>query len=461
MIREAVEILSGWSSLDTWIVITAALAAMACAIPGVFLVVRRQSMMGDALSHTTLPGVVGAFLLAHWLRTSGWLSPETYDATRHGAMFAGALIIGILSAAMTETVQKLGRVEASAALGVVFTTLFAAGLLMIRIAADSVHLDPDCVLYGIVEVVVMDTVGDSNVPRAAVSNLLVLIANVILVVVFFKELRVSAFDPALSTTLGISAQAMHYGLMAVTAATLVSAFETVGSILVIAMLIAPPATAYLVTDRLSTMLALSVAFAALSAVLGHAMAITLPAIIFSRLGLAAVTDASVAGMIAVASGLLFVTALLFGPRYGVLSRLLRQTKLGLRIAAEDVLGFLYRAEEMGQHEAQTVMSPGAGQLLTSVAVRQLLWGGAITGSSSGYQLTDSGRTRARDLVRAHRLWESYMAKHFQLPEDHLHDTAARVEHYLDPALRASLADELQTPDTDPHGREIPEEPSGG
>lgn len=166
MLREAIDILSHWSSLDTWIMLTAALAAMACAIPGVFLVVRRQSMMGDALSHTTLPGVVLAFLISHWLRTAGWLSPEAYDSSRHAVMFAGALVVGVLSAGLTEFVQRLGRVEASAALGVVFTTMFAGGLLLIRMAANSVHIDPDCVLYGIVETVVMDTVGSTNIPRA-------------------------------------------------------------------------------------------------------------------------------------------------------------------------------------------------------------------------------------------------------------------------------------------------------
>ncbi len=458
MIREALDILSGWNELDSWTVATAALAAMACAVPGVFLLVRRQSMMGDALSHTTLPGVVIAFLLAHWFRSAGWLSEEAYDVSRHSVMFAGALIIGVLSAALTETVQKIGKVEASASLGVVFTTLFAAGLLLIRVAADSIHLDPDCVLYGTIETVVMDTVAGTNIPRAAVSNLIVLLVNLLLVTLFFKELRISAFDGALATTLGINSQSMHYGLMAVTAATLVSAFETVGSILVIAMLIVPPATAHLLTDRLSTMLRLSLCFAALSAVLGHAMAITLPPIIFSRVGWTNVSDASVAGMIAVASGLLFATAMLLGPKYGVLSRLVHQTRLGLRIAAEDVLGLLYRAEEQSDRAAPiSVASPTAGRLLTRLALRRLAWAGAIIPTPDGYRLTDSGRLQAEKLVRAHRLWESYMAKHFELPEDHLHQTAAQVEHYLDPALRARLADELETPDLDPHGRTIPAE----
>ncbi len=104
MFSEIQAILSDWGSLDTWIVATAALAAMACALPGNFLVLRRQSMMGDALSHAVLPGIVVAFLFTHWLKTSDWISSETYDLVRHTAMFAGAMVLGVLSALLTEWV---------------------------------------------------------------------------------------------------------------------------------------------------------------------------------------------------------------------------------------------------------------------------------------------------------------------------------------------------------------------
>ena len=463
MITEFTDKLSVWGPLDTWIVITAALAAMACALPGTFLLIRRQSMMGDALSHTTLPGIVLAFLLAQWLRHSGWLSHEAYDTARHAILFTGAIAMGILSAALTEWIQQLGKVESTAALGVVFTTLFACGLLLVRLTADSVHIDPDCVLYGNIETVVMDTVGTTPIPRAAVANGLVLALNLALVTIFFKELRISAFDPALGTTLGVNAQLMHYGLMSVTAGTLVSAFESVGSILVIAMLIAPAATAHLLTDRLSTMISVCLGVAALSAILGHVLAITLPPMIFSRVGFDTVVDASTSGMMAVAAGLLFVTAMLFGPRYGVVSKLIDRLRLRLTIAAEDILGLLYRLEEqhLSCQSATKVRSfaqhMGTGPFWTRLAISRLVWSGQISSTSAGYQLTDTGRQRAGQLVRSHRLWESYLAKHFDLPSDHLHAPAGRVEHYLDPELRDKLAVELDTPQKDPHGRAIPRE----
>lgn len=452
---------AGWNSYDTWTVVTAALAAMACALPGVFLVMRQQSMMGDALAHTTLPGIVVAFLIAHAMQQAGWISSATYDSWRHAAMFIGALLIGILSAVLTEWVQKLGRVEASASLGVVFTTLFAVGLLLIRLKADQVHIDPDCVLYGIIETTVMDTVPNTDIPRAAVVNGSVLLVNLLLVALFFKELRISAFDPAISTAMGINAQAMHYALMAVTAATLVSAFESVGSILVIAMLIAPAATAHLLTDRLDILIAISLAVAALSAFLGHLMAITLPSLVFTPLGYPEVIDTNTAGMMAVAVGGLFTAAALFGPRYGVVSKAIDQSRLARSIIAEDILGLLYRLEEESGASTlafdQLTAMIGSRTWPTYFAVRGLAARGDVATSGSTCQLSDSGRERAKHLVRAHRLWESYMAKHFDLPADHLHESAALVEHFLGAELRGELAAELDDTSEDPHGREIPPE----
>lgn len=453
-----------WGPLDTRIAVTAALAAMACSLPGVFLVLRKQSMTGDALSHTALPGIVIAFLLAQWWNESGWIAPETYAAAKHSILFLGALGIGVATAVLTEWVHKLGRVEASAALGVVFTTLFALGLLLMRAAADSVDLDPDCVLYGTIETVVIDTVGGTGVPRAAVFNGLVLLVNLGLVVLFFKELRLAAFDPALATTLGIHAGTMHYALMAVTAATLVAAFESVGSILVIAMLIVPAATASLLSRRLWLVIVLSLVLAGLSAPLGHVMAITLPPLIFGGLGFPSIVDASTAGMMAVAAGMLFVAAVFFAPGTGVLARAWHQGALTVRIAAEDILGVLYRAEEAGlssspesvQHLLDKALD--FGPLVRRLAFRTLLHEGKLIHDGSAYRLTAAGRDAARTVVRSHRLWEAYVARHFELAGDHVHHSAARAEHYIDSGTRDGIAEELQQPDLDPHGRNIPKEP---
>jgi manganese/zinc/iron transport system permease protein len=339
--------------------------------------------------------------------------------------------------------------------------MFALGLLLVRVAPSGVDLDPDCVFYGTIESSAVSVHG--RPPAPAITNGIMLLINLALVVLFAKELKISTFDPELATTMGINARAMHYGLMAVTAATLVAAFESVGNILVIALLIVPSATAHLLTDRYSRLIAISLVVAALSAFLGHLFAFTLPAMIFPRLGFPNVVDASTAGMMAGTCGMLFLLAVLFGPRHGLFSQILDRVRLSVKIAGDDLLGLLYRIEESNLQEHQVGATDlvarhlGVGWLVSRLAVARLGRHRQITSDASGYHLTDNGRASARKLVRSHRLWESYMAKHFQLPDTHLHESAARVEHYLNPEIRSQLEHELETPAADPHGRDIPQE----
>jgi manganese/zinc/iron transport system permease protein len=436
---------------------------MSCALPGVWLVLRRQSMMGDALSHTALPGIVVAFLLTAAAQGAGWIKPETLLTFEHIVLFIGAVLAGVLTAWLTEWVQKIGNVESSAALGVVFSGLFALGLFLIRYVADDVHLDTDCVLFGrIVEVSLLTfNIGGLHFPRAAVINGALLLCNLALMLAFFKELRISAFDPALATVQGINARAMHYSLMAVTALTVVAAFESVGSILVIGLLVAPGATAQLLTDRLRPMILLSLVFAATAAVLGQWLSLSLPRALLPRLGLEGIDSVSTSGMIAVTTGGLFLLAWLISPRYGLLARAYHSTRLAARIVAEDLLGILYRRSErnagpmpiaeLKQHELHTPL----GHWLSRWTVWRFRSRGLIVTTPDGLTLTEAGNAAAREVVRSHRLWEAYLEKHFELPSDHLHAPAHRAEHYLDEELREVLASELNTPQSDPHGREIP------
>ena len=464
MLSEIVDILNGWSSLDTWTVVTGALAAMACALPGTFLLLRRQSMMGDALSHTVLPGVVVAFVVSQLAQESGMISEGGYDPFLKSVMFGAALVIGIGSAVTTEWIQRMGNVEGNAALGVVFTSFFALGLLLIRLIADSVHIDPDCVLYGNIETVYSDRVGEWQIPRAVFGNAAVLGVNLALCVLFFKELRLVTFDTQLAMAMGIPSGVVHYGLMAVTAATLVIAFESVGSILVIGMLIVPAATASLLTDRLRTMLVLSLVVAGLSALVGHVGAITIPAVIFLRLGYPQVTDASTAGMMAVACGGFFAVAAVFAPRYGLISRWLNRRHVLQRVIDDDVLGFLYRFSERNGEQAGVASE--TLQLELKLEARQVrdslgrLLNGALLEKvgDSTVRLTSDGRLRGASLVRSHRLWETYVATHFDGVDDQqLHRMASDAEHVIDAELRSQIDDELDQPKTDPHGQSIPTE----
>jgi manganese/zinc/iron transport system permease protein len=280
-----------WSELDTWIVITGVLICLACALPGAFLMLNRQSMLGDGISHAVLPGLAIAFLLT--------------DSRDLLPMVAGAVIAGVLTAILTQVAQRFGQVESGAALGVVFCGLFATGLILIRVASDKVDLDADCVLYGSIETAVVDV---GRVPRVALISGGLLLVNALLTVLFYKELRLAAFDPALATTLGFNADALRLGLTLVASVTTVLAFESVGSILVIAMLVVPAAAASLLTHRLHWLLILALGLAGLSAVLGHIAAITLPGWIGAKVGQPGLGATSSAAMMAVVAGVLFLLA---------------------------------------------------------------------------------------------------------------------------------------------------------
>jgi manganese/zinc/iron transport system permease protein len=432
------EIAMTWTSLDTNILLLGVLSAMACALLGNFLVLRRMSMMGDAISHAVLPGLAVAYLIT--------------DSRASWPMFVGAVVVGVLTAVLTQFIHRLGKVDESASMGVVFTALFAIGLILIRRAADAVDLDPDCVLYGDLNFAAYDTVvlGPIEIPRAAVMLGVVLVINLAFVVVLFKELRLASFDPELATTLGFSSSALHYALMTLVAITTVACFEVIGNILVVAMLIVPAAAAYLLTDRLGVMIVLSLIIAVVSAVAGHIGASTVPEAL-------ALPGTSSAGAMAAATGLIFLAAMLFAPRQGVVSKLYHRWALSTRIAGEDLLGTMYRDEERGQTQSALSLRT----LFDRFALRRLLRRGWVQLAAEGHALTPQGRDEARALLRSHRLWETYLADQLPLAPDHTHASAERLEHITDPAMRERLRTDTAMPARDPQGKPIPEERPAG
>ncbi|MFW6374334.1 MAG: iron chelate uptake ABC transporter family permease subunit, partial [Thermodesulfobacteriota bacterium] len=414
-----------WTFIDTWIVVTGALSAMACALPGCYLVLRRMSMMGDAISHTVLPGLAIAFLITG--------SRESLP------MLIGATAVGVLTAYLVQAVHRLSGLDRGASMGVIFTAFFALGLILIRQAADHVDIDPGCVLYGAIELTPLEVnrIFGQEIPRAALTNGAMLLVNILFVLLCFKELRVTAFDPALANTLGIHAETMHYALMTLVAATVVSAFESVGSILVIAMLIVPGAAAYLLTDRLWKMLVLSQIIAALCALLGHIGAITIPTWFGFR-------DTSTAGMMAVAAGFIFLAVFLLAPRYGLLSRFISQTLLSLKITRDDILGFLYRYTELAPKDARPVTATDlVGAMRSKGWVQFALWDlrrrGWIRGSGAAIAPTPRGLSEGRGLIRSHRLWEAYLFHKLGIDADAAHFPAHQLEHFTDEAMQSELA----------------------
>lgn len=287
-----------------WVILTGILAAGSCALVGCFLVLRRMAMLGDAISHAVLPGIAIAFLF------SGSRAPLP--------MLVGAGALGVLTTFLIETLHRRGKLQQDASIGVTFTWLFALGVILISLYAGQVDLDQDCVLYGEIAYVPLDTwitgAGVSLGPRAVWTLGGLFALNLLFVTLGYKELKVTAFDPALATSLGISATIWHYLLMGMVSVTTVGSFESVGAILVVALLIAPASTAYLLTDRLNRMLIYAVAIGSVAAVGGYLLAVWL--------------DGSIAGAIAVVAGGEFLLALLFAPEQGVIPKYMRQRRLG-------------------------------------------------------------------------------------------------------------------------------------
>ncbi len=273
-------------SPDFWIIVTAILAATSCGLIGAFLVLRQNAMLGDAISHSVLPGLVLAFIIT----SSNSVLP----------MLIGATVMGLLTAYLTELLSKSGLLYKDASIGIVFTFLFSVGVILLTLFAGDVHIDQDCVLYGEIAYTPWDRFIYASTdlgPRSVWVLGGVLLANIIFIVSFFKQLKITSFDSEFAESVGISTKKWHYLLMTMVALTVVASFEAVGAILVVAMLIIPGAVAYLLTNNLIKMLFLTAVVGILSALGGFQGAV--------------IFDSSIAGFMAVFGGIIFVIALFY------------------------------------------------------------------------------------------------------------------------------------------------------
>ncbi|PKV52304.1 manganese/zinc/iron transport system permease protein [Aquimarina sp. MAR_2010_214] len=309
------------SSAQIEIQLIASLVAIACAIPGTFLVLRKMALITDAISHSILPGIVIGFFI-----TEDLSSP---------LLIILAAASGVITVVLVEFIQKTGLVKEDTAIGLVFPALFSIGIILIAQNANDVHLDVDAVLLGELAFAPFDRllIGGTDVgPKSLWIIGTILLITLGLLFAFFKELKVSTFDAGLASALGLSPVVMHYGLMTVSSITTVGAFDAVGAILVIALMIAPAATAYLLTNDLKKMLLLSVIFGVSSAIIGYWVAHAL--------------DTSISGSMTTVLGLVFLFAYLFAPDKGLFSVLYRQKQQRIEVS---LLTFLLH---LGNHQEE-------------------------------------------------------------------------------------------------------------
>lgn len=385
-----------------------ALVSVALGLIGCFLVVRGMSLLGDALSHSVLPGIVVGFLIGGSLH-SPWI-------------LIGATAVGLASAVLVQTVQQHSRVKEDASLGIVFTALFALGVVMINLYAGQADLDPGCVLYGNIEHFIIN-----QEPIWLMAGILgVILVGIFL---FYRPLLVSTFDPGLAVSLGIPVALVHYALMGVLSLTIVASFEAVGAILAVALLVLPGATARLWTDRMPPMLMFAAAHGIVSTGVGYWIS--------HESGPLGPKGTSASGAICVAGFGLFCLSWLLAPRHGLLPRARTRRKLVRMTALENLLKAIDDLSlargggavpvEVMKHDLK--VRPRAFAAALALAQRRG-WVQRSRDANAAIALTDAGRERSLRLVRAHELWERYLRQEVGLDADHVHDAAEWVEHYL-------------------------------
>ncbi|MEM9109930.1 MAG: iron chelate uptake ABC transporter family permease subunit [Planctomycetota bacterium] len=406
-----------WS--ERWIVqtICTMLVGMTCGLLGAFVVLRRMALIGDALSHAVLPGVVIVFILT--------------GSTEPIPLLIGAVAAGLVMTGLISFITHTSRTKEDSSIGIVFTAMFAVGIILYSSMHSATHFDIKCFLFG-------DplAIGKPDLWMMAV----ICPAVLTIIGLMYHRLKMISFDPTLAAAMGISVVFTHYLLMGLLSVTIVAGLKTTGVILVVALVITPASAAYQVTHRFGTMLLLSALFGGVSAGLGMSVAF----VFASPTGPA----------IVIVAALLFVVAVLFSPGHGWVFERMRRLRLARHVAEEDVLKAVYRlGEQPADRPEQIGAETGLKVGTIRNAIDRLVKTSMLSTAAGSVALTDAGRSHAEELVRAHRLWETYLVEEAGVDPQAVHDQAERLEHAHE--LAEQLDQKLGKPETDPHGSQIP------
>lgn len=356
----------------------AIVTAVACALPGVYLVLRRMTLMSDAISHAILPGIVLAFFL-----TESLSSP---------LLILAAAGTGVLTVVFVELLQRTKLVKEDAAIGLTFPALFSIGVILISRFAGNVHLDMDAVLLGELAYAPLNRLEISGYNLGPVSLYVmggILVLNLVFILLFYKELKLATFDASLAATLGFAPVIIHYGLMTLVSVTTVGAFDAVGSILVVALIAGPPATAYLMTDKLSRMLILSAVVGSVNAVSGY--------------WLAYLFDVSIAGAIATMTLLVFGLIFLFVPNRGLIAIARRHARQKWEFAQTMLVIHLLNHEGLPEAAEESAIANLHEHLrwdltFANQVVRYALNNRCVLQEETQLVLTEQGRSMARQAL---------------------------------------------------------------
>ncbi len=400
--------------------IASVLVGLMCGVLGCFIVLRNMSLVGDALAHAVLPGVVVGFIVGG----AGVL-----------AIFTGAVVAGLLTAICITWIQHNVKTKNDAAIGIVFTAMFSIGVMWIsKVAREGAHLDLDHFLFG-------NVLGLSNSDLYLTAGITVYV--LLSVVLFYRYLFATTFQPVIAETMGISVRAIHYYLMLLLSFAVVASMQAVGVILVVAMLITPASTALLLTNRLKYMLLISAIIGVLASVIG--------------LMITDFYNTTPGPAMAVTATLFYLLAVFFAPQKGLLFKFLYKRKIRKRIQFEDTL-----KQTLKLHERSSLSLPNLKERLgfnlntLKYNLNLLARKGLVRQSSGTLAITSEGIKQATRLVRAHRLWETYLVQEMSMDAGQIHEEAEIYEHVLTDELLDEIEANLSYPKLDPHGAPIPQ-----
>ncbi|MCP3982317.1 MAG: iron chelate uptake ABC transporter family permease subunit [bacterium] len=415
------------------VLLGASLLGIAGGVLGCFALLRRQSLLGDALAHAALPGVCLAYML------TGSKTPLV--------LLAGALAAGILGAMLILLFVRWSRVKEDTALGIVLSVFFGTGIVLLTHIQKLPYGNQsglDKYLFGQAATLLPRDIVVIGVLCAIVVGVTVLL---------FKELKLLCFDREYGASVGLPTRKLELLLTLLLVVVVVVGLQTVGVVLVVATLITPAAAARQWTERLGVMLALAALFGGGTGAAGALIS-------------AGVARVPTGPVIVLCSSVILILSVLFAPRRGLVWSAVEERRVAWRIRSENLLKDLYKwGEQQGDDWTRPVplsllmgVRGQSGRQLRRVA-RRLTSGGLLRSADDGLQLNSEGHAAAAAVVRKHRLWETYLTRRLELPTDHVHRDADAMEHALSDRAVARLDELLGHPASDPHGRPIPRSPA--
>lgn len=400
--------------------IASSLVGIMCGVLGCFIVLRNMALIGDALAHAILPGVVVAYVIVGY-STLGF--------------FVGAVAAGLITTIGITWIQHNVKTKNDAAVGIVFTAMFSIGVMGISSISrdDGVHLDLNDFLFGKIL-----GISNEDLYLTAIITAYVLLS----IAVFYRYLFVTTFQSVIAETMGISVTVVHYFLMLLLSFSVVASLQTVGVILVVAMLITPASTALLLSDKLYKVLIIAGIIGFLSAFIGMILAVHF--------------ETTPGPAMAVTATMIYLLAVFFAPKKGLVFSFFRKRALQSKIELEDTLKQALKLHEKGSLTFKKLFNKlGLSKSKLKTHLKSLESNGLVNYSKQTLLLTSEGIQEARQLVRAHRLWETYLVQQMGLTEEQIHEDAEKYEHLLTEELLDEVDEELGFPSLDPHGSPIP------